>query len=191
MTKLPTILAILLAMTTAVSAKNVRVVVWDEQQPEQKKVYTNFLGNQIAGYLRTLPHLSVKSVSLSDPEQGLSEETLNDCDVLIWWGHVKHGAVKEQKAKEIVQRIKAGKLSLIALHSAHWSEPFVQAMQERARTDAAKSFRPSDKVEFIAPPRFQAPPSSMTKLPSGRRMRLICSTIGMNQSMYSSAVTLP
>ena len=31
----------------------------------------------------------------------------------------------------------------------------------------------------------------MTKLPSGRKMRWICSTMGMNQPMYSSAVTLP
>ena len=157
MTKFPIILALLLAISAGLNAKDIRVVVWDEQQPEQKTVYTNFLGNQIAGYLRTLPNLSVKSVRLSDPEQGLSEETLNECDVLIWWGHVKHGEIKTEKAKEIVQRIKAGKLSLIALHSAHWSEPFVEAMRERVRDDAAKSLRPGEKLEFVTPPRFQAP----------------------------------
>ena len=29
-------------------AKDIRVVVWDEQQAAQKQAYTNFLGNQIA-----------------------------------------------------------------------------------------------------------------------------------------------
>ena len=32
-------------------AKPVRVVVWDEQQPQQKEAYDNFLGNAIARYL--------------------------------------------------------------------------------------------------------------------------------------------
>ena len=32
-------------------------------------------------------------------------------------------------------------LSLIALHSAHWSTPFVEAMQERARLDADRELR--------------------------------------------------
>ncbi|MBI3861660.1 MAG: hypothetical protein HY290_07170, partial [Planctomycetia bacterium] len=39
----------------------VRVLVWDEQQPAQKQVYENFLGNQIAGYLAKQPGLTVKS----------------------------------------------------------------------------------------------------------------------------------
>ncbi len=40
---------------------------------------------------------------------------------------------------DIVRRIREGKLSLIALHSAHWSRPFVEAMNERARQDALKA----------------------------------------------------
>ena len=33
----------------------IRVVVWEEQQPEQKPIYANFLGNDIAGYLQSRP----------------------------------------------------------------------------------------------------------------------------------------
>jgi len=140
----------------AAPAKPIRVVVWDEQQPIQKKAYANFLGNEVAENLRRVgqagkgrKELSVHSVRLDDPEQGLSQETLDNCDVLIWWGHQRHGEVKTETAKAIVQRITSGQLSLIALHSAHWSTPFIEAMNERAISDARATLSRSerDKVE--------------------------------------------
>ena len=169
----------LVAMVVAqlLFGKEVRVLVWDEQQPAQKKAYTNFLGNQIAAYLRTLPELKVSSVALTDPEQGLTDDAINNADVLIWWGHVKHGEVKEDKAKQIVERIKEGRLSLIALHSAHWSKPFVLAMEERARMDAAKQFPAGTKMESVrlvkAAPKTNAPLTprvEMTNAPDGSQL---------------------
>jgi trehalose utilization protein len=153
-------------------AAPIRVVVWDEQQPQQKQAYTNFLGNQIAAHLQTIKGLSVKSVSLSDPEQGLTDSTLDNCDVLIWWGHVRHREIKPEKAKEIVRRIADGKLALIALHSAHWSEPFVQAMYERTRADAQKTLPAGTKIDFVAPegfraPKFDAPLTPRTEITNG------------------------
>jgi trehalose utilization protein len=121
----------------------IRVLVWDERQPAQKQVYTNFLGNQIAGYLQGKPGLKVTSVGLDDPGQGLSH--LADFDVLIWWGHQRHREISTDTARGIVERIKAGRLSLISLHSAHWSEPFVQAMNERARADALAALAPDER----------------------------------------------
>src|SRR4051812_32106075 len=76
------------AATFAEDAPKIRVVVWDEQQPAQKAIYANFLGNQIATHLKTMPEFTVTSVRMDDPEQGLSKETLDNCDVLIWWGHL-------------------------------------------------------------------------------------------------------
>ena len=149
----------LLLLAAAAHAKPIRVVVWDEQQPEQKKGYTNFLGNQIVEHLKTFPDFSVKSANFNEPEQGLTADLLNNCDVLVWWGHVKNSAISAEKGKQIVRRIKDGKLSLIALHSAHWSTPFVEAMNERARDDAMKSLPSGNQVNvsFIPAERFRAP----------------------------------
>ena len=117
-------------------AAPIRVVVWDEQQPKQKQAYPRFLGNQIASYLESRSGLKVQSVRLDDPSQGLSDAILDECDVLIWWGHVRQDRISERKAQQIVARVKAGKLSLLPLHSAHWSMPFMVAMEERAKEDA-------------------------------------------------------
>jgi trehalose utilization protein len=118
--------------------KPIRVLVWDEQQPEQKKVYPDFLGNHLAGHLRKNPALKVTSANLNQPGQGLSREILDETDVLIWWGHVRHDEVPQETAQAIVDRVKEGRLSLIALHSAHWALPFRTAMEERAIQDVVK-----------------------------------------------------
>ena len=59
---------VLPALATAAEpkAKALNVVVWDERQPEQKKAYDNFLGNQIADHLKGKEGLAVKSVSIED-----------------------------------------------------------------------------------------------------------------------------
>lgn len=113
------------------------VLIWDEQQPEQKQAYGDkFLGETIAAQLSAKKDLKIKSVRLEDPNQGLDEATLNGTDVLIWWGHRRHGEVSDENIERIVSRVKAGKLAVVALHSAHWSKPFVRLMQERAKADA-------------------------------------------------------
>ncbi len=140
----------------------IRVVVWDERQPQQNQAYENFLGNQIADHLRTQPGLSVESVAPDDPEQGLSEAVLRECDVLIWWGHVRQAEVTPETGKRIVARIVSGDLCLIALHSAHWSTPFVEAMNERTRRDAMRTYRVPAEVqveirEIPSPRRYTLP----------------------------------
>lgn len=115
----------------------VRVLVWDERQPAQKKGYNGgWLGDAVAEYLAKQPGITVKSVSLDSPEQGLDAATLDATDAIVWWGHVRQKDVKVANVIEVVKRVREGKLGFVPLHSAHWSVPFVQLMQERAKADA-------------------------------------------------------
>jgi trehalose utilization protein len=118
----------------------IRVLVWDEQQPAQKQAYDNFLGNAIAAHLEKQPGLRVISANLQQPDQGLPGDLLDNTDVLIWWGHVRHQEIPLEKAQAMVARIQAGRLALVALHSAHWARPFVEAMNERTKADARRRF---------------------------------------------------
>ncbi len=160
--------AVLWALTTIIAAWGflaggqdaaaapIRVLMWDEQQPEQKRGYDRFLGEHLAEHLGNLPGLTVRSVRLDDPEQGLAADALDNCDVLIWWGHARHKEIKPERAQQIVERIKRGQLSMIALHSGHWSVPFIEAMAERARdlalANLAAEDRPGAKLETIPAP---------------------------------------
>ena len=133
------------------AADPVRVLVWDERQPRQGQAYENFLGNAIARHLEGLAGLQVRSVGQDDPGHGLS--TLPDEDVLIWWGHVRQDEIPTEVGQDIVRRIRSGKLALIALHSAHWSVPFMEAMFARTKIETRRRFPgPEVKIEFVAPP---------------------------------------
>ncbi len=115
------LLAVMLSSAKDQEPKLVRVLVRDEQQPQQAKAYENFLGNAIAEHLSKRPGLRVLSVNLNSPEQGLDSATLDATDVIVRWGHVKHGDVKSDRVEEVVQRVLDGRLGFIALHSAHFA----------------------------------------------------------------------
>jgi trehalose utilization protein len=147
---------------TAADKKPIRVVVWDERQPAQKQAYENFLGNQVADYLTSRgagkdgkPEITVRSVGIDDPQQGLAPEILDNCDVLIWWGHQRHNEIKPETAQAIVDRVKSGQLNLIALHSAHWSRPFITAMNEKTTEEALKTLSAAERknveIKYIQP----------------------------------------
>jgi trehalose utilization protein len=154
----------------------IRVVVWDEQQPAQKQAYDNFLGNAIVDHLKKHPGLRVISANIDQPEKGLPASLLDGTDVLVWWGHARHDEISADQAKDIVARIKRGQLALIALHSAHWSKPFVEAMNERTRDDARRRYPdpangPPVKFEFIAPDGRFVPTADSIKTPAYYAMR--------------------
>ncbi|MGK0239115.1 MAG: trehalose utilization protein [Candidatus Pelagisphaera sp.] len=140
-------------------AEPVHVLMWDERQPRQAEAYDNFLGNEIVERLKaTTTDLEFRSVSLDDPEQGLSSDNLDWADVIIWWGHARHWEISPETAqRKLIKRIMAGKLDLIALHSSHWATVFMEAMNERTRAVVRKRYPNTDpkfkvNYEYIPTP---------------------------------------
>ena len=149
------LLCVLGGQSPAADAPPVRVLVWDEQQPAQKQAYDGgFLGDTIAAHLAKQPGFKVVSVNLASPNQGLSDAELDAAQVVIWWGHVKHALVETPRVEALVQRVLDGKLAYIGLHSAHFAQPFMRLMHERAKTDAAKQIPAGEaltaKFDFTA-----------------------------------------
>lgn len=145
---------VLAMMPTLHAAEPIRVLVWDEQQPEQKQGYgEKFLGETLAAHLSKLPGLAVKTAKLDEADQGLSDASLEATDVLIFWSHRRAKEQDDARTEAVVKRVKEGKLGFIALHSAHWAKPFVRLMQERAKADALKQVpeaeRATVKWEFV------------------------------------------
>jgi len=153
------------------SERPIRVLVWDEQQPEQRVVYPEYIGGAIAAHLAAQPGISVRTAALDDPEQGLDPRVLDDTDVLVWWGHRRHLAVEEARVSDLVQRIGRGKLALFALHSSHWSLPFVWAMGMKAVESAMRppwTMHTQPEVRLNRPIPFQAPKRDAPLTPSWR-----------------------
>lgn len=147
------------------AADPIHVLVWDERQPRQKDAYENYLGNEIVARLKEVTNdLEFRSVAIDDAEQGLSAGNLEWADVIVWWGHVRQGEIKEETSQRILDYIRRGDLDLIALHSAHWARPFMAAMNWRSIEDGRKHFEeiaPNGKItiETVAPPQPQTVPT--------------------------------
>ena len=110
----------------------IRVTVWNENYhekeiPEVTQLYPGGLHTYIAAYLNTLDGIEARTATLDEPECGLSDEVLENTDVLIWWGHALHHQVPDEIAAKVVNRVLRG-MGFIALHSAHYSKPFTRLM---------------------------------------------------------------
>lgn len=141
------LLLLLASVSVLDAAEPIRVLVWDEQQPQQQPTYgEKFLGETIAAHLEKQPGFSVKNAKLDEAEQGLSEAALDATDVLIVWCHRRAKEQDDARAEAVVKRVLDGKLSLIALHSAHWAKPFVRLMQERAKADAIAALPEAERA---------------------------------------------
>ena len=110
----------------------IRVTIWNEFVHEKtaeavRAIYPDGMHEAIADYLTQQEGLSVRTATLDEPEQGLSEEVLADTDVLIWWGHAAHQDVRDETVDRVQERILAG-MGLIVLHSGHFSKIFKRMM---------------------------------------------------------------
>lgn len=111
---------------------SIKVTVWNEFQHEKKNeavkaIYPDGIHNAIADYLKTQEDMVVRTATLNDEEQGLSNDLLNDTDVLIWWGHAAHNQVKDEYVERVYERVMKG-MGFIPLHSSHFSKPFKRLM---------------------------------------------------------------
>ena len=106
----------------------IRVTVYNEflhevEQESVRKVYPDGIHMAIKAFLEETGDMTVRTATLKMPEHGLTEEVLNDTDVLIWWGHAAHHLVSDEIVERVYQRVLHG-MGFIALHSGHFSKIF-------------------------------------------------------------------
>ena len=104
----------------------IRVTVWNEnvherELPEIAKVYPEGIHGAIKKFLEKEPDMEVRTATLDQPGQGLSEALLADTDVLLWWSHARQEEITEENVRLVCRQVHAG-MGLIALHSAHYSK---------------------------------------------------------------------
>jgi trehalose utilization protein len=110
----------------------IRVTVWGENVHEQKsavvrEVYPAGMHNCIADGLNADKAISASSVTLQDPEHGMTVKRLAETDVLLWWGHAAHGDVQDKIVDRVADAVWSG-MGLIVLHSGHFSKIFKRLM---------------------------------------------------------------
>jgi len=110
----------------------IHVTVWHEfrhehTDPQVAKIYPKGMHEALASHLRKSSDLKVHTATQDEPEHGLSEEVLKQTDVLVWWGHIAHGEVRELVVERCYHRVLEG-MGLLVLHSGHFSKLFQKLM---------------------------------------------------------------
>lgn len=109
----------------------IRVTIFNENFHDKeefvKKVYPVGMHGAIKEALDEDGRFEVTIVTQDMPECGLTQEILDNTDVLFWWGHVKHGEVPDEVVTRVFKRIMKG-MGLVALHSGHFSKIFKRLM---------------------------------------------------------------
>jgi trehalose utilization protein len=106
----------------------IKVTVWNEFRHEREdaeigRIYPEGIHGAIAAFLGKQKDFEIGTATLDEPEHGLTDEVLENTDVLIWWGHVAHEEVRDDIAEKVYNRVQEG-MGLIVLHSAHGSKIF-------------------------------------------------------------------
>lgn len=110
----------------------IRVTVWNEFRHEKsedsvREVYPHGIHQAIADFLSPQEDITVTTATLDEPEHGLTEEVLNNTDVLLWWGHMAHKEVDDAIVERVQDYVLRG-MGLIVLHSGHFSKIFKKLM---------------------------------------------------------------
>lgn len=108
-----------------------KVTVWNENRHEQKnpqvkEIYPEGIHGAIASFLKE-EAFQVRTATLDEPEHGLTDDVLEETDVLVWWGHMAHDEVDDAVVAKVKQRVLDG-MGLIILHSGHFSKIFKTLM---------------------------------------------------------------
>lgn len=109
----------------------IRVTVWNENVHEKLNekiagIYPKGIHGAIAEGIAS-DELQIRTATLDQPEHGLTEDVLDNTDVLIWWGHRAHNEVSDEIVNRVHARVLKG-MGLIVLHSGHFSKIFKKLM---------------------------------------------------------------
>lgn len=112
--------------------RKLRVTVWGEnvherRNPIVRKIYPRGMHTAIAEGIGAKRAFDVRTATLQEPQHGLTQKVLDQTDVLVWWGHAAHGKVRDLIVDRVLARVWEG-MGFIALHSSHYSKPFMRLM---------------------------------------------------------------
>ncbi len=111
------------------AGKKIRVTIWNEYRHEKeeeriREIYPEGIHGCIKNFLSECDDLEIRTATLDEPDCGIPDEVLDNTDVLMWWGHVAHNKVPDDRVEYIRNRVYNGGMGFIACHSAHHSKPF-------------------------------------------------------------------
>ncbi len=131
----------------------IKVTVWNENlherlQEEVREIYPTGIHGCIAEFLSYDEDVRIHLATFDEPEHGLTQEILDETDVLVFWSHALQEAFSDEVAERVRQAVLNG-MGLVALHSAHGSK----IMKKLLGTSMTLKWRHGDRERlFVTAP---------------------------------------
>lgn len=129
------------------------VTVWNEYRHEReddpaKDVYPEGIHTALVDFFSEYGY-EVRTATLDEPEHGLTEEVLDETEVLVWWGHLAHDEVTDEAVSWVKRRVLDG-MGFVPPHSSHESKPFT-ALRSTSGTLRWRESGEKERVWIIEP----------------------------------------
>ena len=135
--------------------KKIKVTVWSEGlngnwEPLATETYPEDINTCIAGFLKNNSDMEVSIRSLHEEENGLSQDIINNTDVLVMWAHIYHHLLTDEVCDRIVNAVLNG-MGLLLLHSAKWSKPAERLLGKCGGGDKYREIGDMERVWVVNP----------------------------------------
>jgi len=116
----------------------IHVLVWYENRPlpeaveAEHRVYPNGIHGALGELFRAQGDMQVRTATMQDERQGLSEEALAWADVLVYFSHKHWHEIADDRVDAAQKRVLDG-MGLVLLHSAHASKLFARMLGTRTQ----------------------------------------------------------
>ncbi len=138
------------APAKAKTANKVRVLLWSEQT-EPRELYPTGISGALAEHLNQQKGFEAKTAQLTDAESGLPEAALAQTDVLVWFGHKKHGEVPDEIVDRVVKHIRERGMGFVGLHSTHFSKVLKKALGATGAWSSYKKLGQPEQMWVVSP----------------------------------------
>ncbi|MEJ7618463.1 MAG: ThuA domain-containing protein [Pyrinomonadaceae bacterium] len=130
--------------------KKIRVLLWSEQT-EPRDIYPTGISGALADHLNKMPNMDAVTATLTDEGAGVADAALAQTDVLIWFGHKKHGEVPDDAVDRIVRHVRERGMGFIALHSSHYSKPLKKLLNATGSWSSYVNFAKPERIWVVLP----------------------------------------
>lgn len=116
----------------------IHVLVWYENSPSpeaaeaERHAYPGGIHGALGELFRSQGDMEVRTATMGDAAQGLSEEALAWADVLVYFSHKHWREIAQDRVDAAQKRVLDG-MGLVLLHSAHASKLFNRMMGTRTQ----------------------------------------------------------
>lgn len=116
--------------------KKIKVTVWSEGidpelEPRAIAIYPDDINTYLAGFMSKEEDFEVITRNIHQKENGLSQEILDDTDVLVWWSHLYDDQVSDEVANRVTRAVLNG-MGILFLHASLGSKPAKRLLGENS-----------------------------------------------------------